>query len=134
MWYGNVCPCSSRKMFFMIPVTSAAVMWRKRQQETEMGNLQILLLLLLPLFSVLFALFTDRNGTYLYGSVWSSSDGRQSGSLVLLNFCFCTCLDIGSVPISWRGSLQSFRCRMSCSTDIMRNWSENTGELQKDHA
>ena len=42
-------PCSS-KWFFMIPVTAAAVMWRKRQQETEMGNLQILLLLLLPPF------------------------------------------------------------------------------------
>ena len=33
---------------------------------------------------------------------------------------------IGSVLISWSGSLQSFRCRMSCSTDIMRNWSKNT--------
>ena len=52
VWYGNVTMLF--KMFFMIPVTAAAVMWRKRQQETEMGNLQILLLLLLPLFSVLF--------------------------------------------------------------------------------
>ena len=45
VWYGNVTMLF--KMFFMIPVTAAAVMWRKRQQETEMGNLQILLLLLL---------------------------------------------------------------------------------------
>ena len=52
VWYGNVTMLF--KMFFMIPVTAAAVMWRKRQKETEMGNLQILLLLLLPLFSVLF--------------------------------------------------------------------------------
>ena len=86
VWYGNVTMLF--KMFFMIPVTSAAVMWRKRQQETEMGNLQILLLLLLPLFSVTVSLFTDRNGTYLYGSVWSSSDGRQSGSAGAFEFLF----------------------------------------------
>ena len=78
---------------FHDPVTAAAVMWKKRQKETE----------------------------------WSSSDGRQSGSAGAFEFLFfCTCLDIGSVLISWSGSLQSFRCRMSCSTDIMRNWSKNT--------
>ncbi|MFR7584459.1 MAG: hypothetical protein ACLUVH_05255 [Mediterraneibacter gnavus] len=39
VWYGNV--TMFFKMFFMIPVTAAAVMWKKRQKETEMGNLQI---------------------------------------------------------------------------------------------
>ena len=89
VWYGNVTMLF--KMFFMIPVTAAAVMWRKRQQETEMGNLQILLLLLLPLFSVLFLYSLIEMGRIymdLYGSVWSSSDGRQSGSAGAFEFLF----------------------------------------------
>ena len=33
VWYGNVTMLF--KMFFMIPVTAAAVMWRKRQKEQK---------------------------------------------------------------------------------------------------
>lgn len=91
-----------------------------------MGNLQILLLLLLPLFSVLFLYSLIEMG-HIYMELYGVRLMVVNlGALVLLNFCFCTCLDIGSVLISWSGSLQSFRCRMSCSTDIMRNWSKNT--------
>lgn len=131
VWYGNVTMLF--KMFFMIPVTSAAVMWRKRQQETEMGNLQILLLLLLPLFSVLFLYSLIEMGRIYMDLYGVRLMVVNLAALVLLNFCFCTCLDIGSVPISWRGSLQSFRCRMSCSTDIMRNWSKNTESPERSY-
>ncbi|MEQ2040055.1 hypothetical protein [Mediterraneibacter gnavus] len=36
VWYGNVTMLF--KMFFMIPVTAAAVMWKKRQKETEWSS------------------------------------------------------------------------------------------------
>ena len=76
------------KMFFMIPVTAAAVMWRKRQKETEMGNLQILLLLLLPLFSVLFLYSLIEMG-HIYMELYGVRLMVVNlGALVLLNFCF----------------------------------------------
>lgn len=86
VWYGNVTMLF--KMFFMIPVTSAAVMWKKRQQETEMGNLQILLLLLLPLFSVLFLYSLIEMG-HIYMELYGVRLMVVNlGALVLLNFCF----------------------------------------------
>lgn len=86
VWYGNVTMLF--KMFFMIPVTAAAVMWRKRQKETEMGNLQILLLLLLPLFSVLFLYSLIEMG-HIYMELYGVRLMVVNlGALVLLNFCF----------------------------------------------
>lgn len=72
----------------MIPVTSAAVMWRKRQQETEMGNLQILLLLLLPLFSVLFLYSLIEMGRIYMDLYGVRLMVVNLAALVLLNFCF----------------------------------------------
>lgn len=86
VWYGNVTMLF--KMFFMIPVTSAAVMWRKRQQETEMGNLQILLLLLLPLFSVLFLYSLIEMGRIYMDLYGVRLMVVNLAALVLLNFCF----------------------------------------------
>lgn len=86
VWYGNVTMLF--KMFFMIPVTAAAVMWRKRQQETEMGNLQILLLLLLPLFSVLFLYSLIEMGRIYMDLYGVRLMVVNLAALVLLNFCF----------------------------------------------
>lgn len=61
VWYGNVTMLF--KMFFMIPVTAAAVMWRKRQKETEMGRI-----------------YMDLYGVRLMVV--------NLAALVLLNFCF----------------------------------------------
>lgn len=86
VWYGNVTMLF--KMFFMIPVTAAAVMWKKRQKETEMGNLQILLLLLLPLFSVLFLYSLIEMGRIYMDLYGVRLMVVNLAALVLLNFCF----------------------------------------------
>ena len=91
-----------------------------------MGNLQILLLLLLPLFSVLFLYSLIEMGRIYMDLYGVRLMVVNLAALVAFEFLFLYLFGYWFRSISWRGSLQSFRCRMSCSTDIMRNWSKNT--------